>query len=248
MIVELFDDLSDVYDAMIDWPKRLAREEPFYRRLFDRVAARRVLDVACGTGRHAAMFQSWGLEVEGSDISPKMIERARRRFAESESLRWSVRGFDQPIRPVRPFDVAVCVGNSLALAADWATARRAVHAMLAAVRPGGLTVVQVLNLWRLPDGPCLWQKCKRADFDQGEVLVLKGIHRSGVRGFVELVVTRLADTRMQSDAAPLLGVEAVELEQAARDAGAASVELFGGYGYEPYDRTSSGDLVMVAHK
>ena len=39
-----FDDLSDVYEAMIDWPRRLAREEPFYRRLFERSDARRVLD------------------------------------------------------------------------------------------------------------------------------------------------------------------------------------------------------------
>ena len=29
-----FDDWTDVYEAMIDWPKRLAHEEPFYRGLF----------------------------------------------------------------------------------------------------------------------------------------------------------------------------------------------------------------------
>ena len=34
----MFDDFADVYDAMIDWPKRLAHEEPFYRRLFERLA------------------------------------------------------------------------------------------------------------------------------------------------------------------------------------------------------------------
>ena len=43
-----------------------------------------------------------------------------------------------------------------------AAARRAVAEMLAAVRPGGAVVVQVLNLWRLPDGPCVWQKRRRA--------------------------------------------------------------------------------------
>ena len=73
----MFDDLADVYEAMIDWPKRLAHEEPFYRRLFERLGARSVLDVACGTGRHAAMFHSWGLRVEGADLSPAMIDRAR---------------------------------------------------------------------------------------------------------------------------------------------------------------------------
>ena len=31
---ELFHDLTDVYEALVNWPQRLAREEPFYRRLF----------------------------------------------------------------------------------------------------------------------------------------------------------------------------------------------------------------------
>ena len=68
-MANLFQDLTDVYEAMIDWPKRLAREEPFYRRWFERCGARSVLDVACGTGHHGAMFHRWGLRVEGADLS-----------------------------------------------------------------------------------------------------------------------------------------------------------------------------------
>ena len=75
----MFDDelVADIYDVMIDWPKRLAHEGPFFRRLFQRADARRVLDAACGTGRHAALMHSWGLEVEAADISPAMIARAK---------------------------------------------------------------------------------------------------------------------------------------------------------------------------
>ena len=117
----MFDDLADIYEAMIDWPKRLAHEGPFYRRLFDRLGVASVVDVACGTGHHAAMFHDWGLRVEGADLSPAMIERARQTFGEPPGLRWVVRGFDEPIAPAEPFDAAVCVGNSLALAPDVAT-------------------------------------------------------------------------------------------------------------------------------
>ena len=78
--MEVFDDLTDVYEAMIDWPKRLANEGPFYRRCFERVGVRCVADVACGTGHHAAMFHSWNLRVEGSDLSPRMIEPAPEPF------------------------------------------------------------------------------------------------------------------------------------------------------------------------
>ena len=40
----------ELYDALVDWPKRLANEEPFYRQLFERYNVKSVLDVACGTG------------------------------------------------------------------------------------------------------------------------------------------------------------------------------------------------------
>lgn len=242
------DDFTDVYEAMINWPKRLANEGPFFRGLFQRCGVQRVTDVACGTGHHAAMFHSWGLSVEGSDISQKMLELARTAFGESPTLRWTLRGFDQPIGPPGSIDAAVCIGNSLALAPDAATAREALRQMLAAVRPGGAAVVQVVNLWSIPDGPCLWQKTTRQKLPQGESLILKGIHRCSDRGFVELAVINLADTSLRSQAVPFLGLEQGDLESAAREGGAAEVNFFGGYQSQAYDPHSSVDLILVAQK
>ena len=234
---------------MIDWPKRLANEEPFYRRQFARIAARRVLDAACGAGRHAAMFHQWGLAVEGADLSPAMIARAQAHFAQSDRLRWIVRGFDQPIDAAEPFDAAVCVGNSLSLAADEAMVERAIGQMFAAVRGGGLVIVHVLNLWHLPDGPCLWQKCRRAALPAGEVLIIKGVHRSGPRGYVDLLVSDPSTgTMLQTECVGFLGLESSALDRTARRAGAARVFFFGGYQDQPYDRDQSVDLIMVAEK
>ena len=244
-----FGDLTEVYEAMIDWPKRLAHEEPFYRRVFERAGVGSVVDVACGTGQHAAMWHGWGLQVEGADVSPKMIERARANFGEPPGLRWQVRGFDSPIETQEPFDAAICVGNSLALAPDKATVERALGHMLAAVREGGLLVVHLLNLWRLAAGPCLWQKCLRTTLSQGDVLIVKGVHRSGTRGYVDLVVTALEGTvSMQSESVPFLGLEAEELGRLVRSAGATEVEVFGGYQEQPYERQKSVDLLLVARK
>jgi SAM-dependent methyltransferase len=262
----MFDDFAGAYEAMIDWPKRLAHEEPFYRRLFERLGIRSVIDVACGTGHHAAMFHSWGLRVEGADLSPAMIDRARATFGQPQGLHWTVRAFDQPVEPAEPFDAAICVGNSLALAPDAATAERAIRQMLGAVREGGAIVVQVLNLWRLSDGPCLWQKCRRIgdcpNFRLGEngtvpldaasptnCLILKGVHRCGDRGYVELIVTDLSgDAAMRSESTPFLGLEAADLERMASTAGAKKVAIFGGYQGQPYDRQQSVDLVVVAER
>jgi SAM-dependent methyltransferase len=248
MDAEAFNELTDVYEAMIDWPKRLAHEGPFYRRLFEQLGVRRVLDAACGTGRHAAMFHEWQLQVEGADLSPNMIARARAAFGEPPGLRWTVRPFDEPPEPAGAFDAAICVGNSLALAPDLETVARAVQCLLAAVRPGGAAVFHVLNLWRLDDGPCLWQKCRTARLELGEVLILKGVHRCETRGYVELVVVRPDGGEVRAESVRFLGLEAVELQDLARRAGAQQVDLFGGYQQEPYKRLRSQDLIVVARK
>jgi SAM-dependent methyltransferase len=249
MAEQRFGNLTDIYESIVDWPKRLAREGPWYRRLFDEIGATSVVDVACGTGQHAAMFHRWGLRVEGADVSPEMIERARTSFGEPPGLRWTVRGFDQPVREEGSFDVAICVGNSLALAADVSAARQAVRRMLEAIRVAGVAVVHVLNVWRLPDGPCVWQKHVRADLPTGQVLIAKGIHRSGDRAYVDWLVTPLdAPAEAASESIPLLGIEAEQLVQLAREAGATSVELCGGYQSQTYCRAESTDLIMVARK
>jgi SAM-dependent methyltransferase len=249
MGAELFSDLSGVYEAMIDWPKRLANEEPFYRRLFEEVKVRRVLDAACGTGWHANMFAAWRLRVEGADISAEMIARAKARFGESRRLRWVVRGFHQPVAPAKPFDAAICVGNSLALASDRATVRQAIQELFYAVRPGGVVVVHLLNLWRLPDGPCVWQKCKRAQLPTGDMLILKGVHRCGSQGFVDLVMVGYQQASLvYSESTPFLGLERDELEQMARASGAARLDFFGDYQHGAYDRAKSVDLLMVGTK
>jgi SAM-dependent methyltransferase len=244
-----FDDLTEIYDRLIDWPKRLANEEPFYRRWFEEVGVRRVVDVACGTGHHAAMFHRWGLAVEGSDVSPNMIDRAKEHFGQPEGLRWRVRGFEDPIEPDRPFDAAVCIGNSLALAGELSIVDRALQNMLAAVRPGGAVIVHVLNLWRLAEGPTIWQKCKRLDLPGGGAVVLKGVHRCGSRGFVDLAV--IPDQRpeqLRSESAEFLGLDPEQLTASARDGGAPEPQFFGDYGRGDYDRLGSVDLIMVARK
>ena len=249
MSQDVFRNMTEIYEAIVDWPKRLANEAPFYQRLFERVGVRSVVDVACGTGHHAALFHSWGWRVEAADCSENMLERARSNFPDLPRLRWVQREFDQPIEPQDSFDAAICVGNSLALASDRATVQRVIEQMFAGIRSGGIVVLHVLNLWRLPEGLCQWQKCQRVNLKHEEVLVVKGVHRAGTTGFVDLIVASLSSSpEMRSECVRLLGLEADELKTMCSNAGASSVQLWGDYQETPYDRSRSPDLIAVAQK
>ena len=58
-----YDELGEGYELMINWTARLNRESPFFRKLFKNHGVKRVLDCACGTGRHAIEFAGWGNRV-----------------------------------------------------------------------------------------------------------------------------------------------------------------------------------------
>jgi glycine/sarcosine N-methyltransferase len=241
-----FDDLTDIYDALIDWPKRLAAEGAFYQPMLERAGVKAIADVACGTGRHAAMFRDWGLDVIGADLSLAMLARARQLFGESPQLQWRQQSFDQPIAPAGSLDAVVCLGNSLALVKDRAQAHQALRTMIGAVRPGGLTIVHVLNVWALPDGPPVWQKSVRRSVNGQAVLLVKGVQRQGESARVNLlVIPPDAPEQFRTESVPFLALRGDDLAATAEACGAAA-QLFGSVKGSPYDAANSVDLTLVA--
>jgi glycine/sarcosine N-methyltransferase len=246
----LFDQAPDRYDALIDWPRRLDNEAPFYRHWFQQVDARRVLDAACGTGRHAHMFHEWGLEVEAADLSGSMIAWCRQRYGHYPDLRWVERPYTAPADPPGRFDAVVCVGNSLALNDTTQSIAPALQAMVTSLRPEGVCIVQVLNLWRLPDGPTVWQKCVRTQLAGGDHVLLKSVRRTGDRAFIDLADLELTaagvSSRFQADT--FIGLRADDLAAAAQAAGADHIQFFGNYQRQPYDPATSPDLILVCRR
>ena len=152
MNVPLYDGLSADYDRFVHWPKRLAAELPFIERQLVASGARRVLDVACGTGQHAIALARQGYQVTGADLSAPMIARAQenaaiRRGEAPYSPDFVVAGFGELATKVGgSFDALLCLGNSL----PHVLAEQALQATLAdfaaVLRPGGLLLVQNRNL------------------------------------------------------------------------------------------------------
>lgn len=103
---------------------------------------RKLLELGCGTGRHAMTLAELGWKVTGIDISPPMVAQARCRAAKAVEITWTKPTFDVgdivDLRLGRTYDAVVSLFHVLGyqtsnreLAASMLTA--AIH-----LRPGGL--------------------------------------------------------------------------------------------------------------
>ena len=142
-----FDDISLAYDNSIDWKSRLSREMPFLLSLIENTKNPRVLDVASGSGRHSIALAVHGAEVIGIDSSKSMVKAAENHakeqgvnpkffVADMVDIKATVEG---------PFDLIICLGNSLALVNDIDTLKQVVKDVFNLLKDGGSFVAQVLN-------------------------------------------------------------------------------------------------------
>ena len=98
---------------------------------------RRLLDVACGTGRHLE-YLSGDFYTEGLDTSEDMLAAARRRNPEVTFHRADMTGFHLG----RTFDVVTCLFGSLGYVKTLDNLARAVSCMAAHLTPGGMLLIE----------------------------------------------------------------------------------------------------------
>lgn len=237
----------EIYEQLVNWPRRLEREAPLFRGVFEGCNARSVLDLACGTGHHAAMFAEWGLDVLGVDGSEEMVAFARQTHGETERLRWRFGRMETVLPELGRFDAIVCLGNSFAMLSDLSTAQRTLAAIAGALNAGGVAIVHVLNFARLPDGPVVWQKGRRVTASGAEWFLTKGVHRAGGRAFIDVAPVPLEkpDDTSHCRSKEILLLKPADFS-APLEAAGCRVEAFGDHKRTPFAAGESVDLIVVA--
>jgi SAM-dependent methyltransferase len=106
-------------------------------------ASRRVVDLACGTGRHAIELERLQHQVVGIDHSESMLRAARTNAAAAGS-RIELRQGDLGSLDVRdaPFDAVTCLFDSIGYVRTNEGLERAFQGIRRSLRPGGLLVFE----------------------------------------------------------------------------------------------------------
>jgi SAM-dependent methyltransferase len=228
---------GEEYHAL--YPHRDAEDARRAMELIRRVGAwrpeERVLDLACGAGRHAAELERAGACVTGLDLSPAMLHGARQRSRVA-----LVRG-DMRALPFRAgcFGLVVNLFTSFGYFRTEAEHGEVVRQVGRVLAPGGRFVIDYLNA----------DQVRRAlQRDTEEITDL----RSGARvrrrfseegRYVVKEIELRAEHRSFQERVRLFS--AAELEALLRDAGLSVVARFGGYDGRPLAADAPRVILMA---
>ncbi|MHB9031624.1 MAG: class I SAM-dependent methyltransferase [Anaerolineae bacterium] len=248
-----YDSFANEYDLFVNWPERLAVELPFLVQVLQNIQAKRVLDVAGGTGQHAMALVKAGYRVSLADISPAMLQQAQR-TAEDRHLELPVElaGFGDLRRHFsEPFDVLLCLGNSIPHVLDTSSLQRTVADMASVIRPGGVLLWQLRNFahvlavqerFMAPQGGGTlqdeWLFVRFYDFIPPRILfnMLKLRKEAGGKWRQQLEQTLLYPWVRE------------EIEPVLLAGGWQPPSIYGNLKGEPFDKETSRDLVLVSRR
>ena len=137
----------DAASAEMAWTDRTGPEVDRVARILQPRGDERVLDLACGSGRHSLELRRRGYEVVGADISTDLIEIARRDAAAADLEVDFVRADLRELDFEDEFDLVLNLNDGAIgyLESDEEN-RRSFEVIARALRPGGRNLVQLPNI------------------------------------------------------------------------------------------------------
>lgn len=135
--MSVFAAYSQYYDLLYR-DKDYAGEARYVHELIEkhRPGARTVLDLGCGTGRHAALLAERGYELTGVDLSEEMLKVARATAPQLSFVQGDVRS----VRLNRKFDVVASLFHVMSYQTTNADLRAALATLREHLSPGGMFV------------------------------------------------------------------------------------------------------------
>ena len=203
---------------------------------------RRVLDLACGSGRHALSFARRGyVDVGGLDLSPTLLAEAKH-AAEFEGL--PVRFFERDMRdlPEERFDLALNLFTSFGYFDNDEENAAVIKAVAEHLSPGGYFVIDFFN-----------SRWLRSHYIARDERTLQSGSRLEQTRWIEngriekrLIIREHDEAREYIESVRLF--ELSDFATMFENAGLRLTHTFGGYTGEPYSAELSHRLIMFAQR
>jgi SAM-dependent methyltransferase len=137
----------DAASAEMAWTDRTGPEVDRVAKILQPRGDERVLDMACGSGRHSLELRRRGFSVVGADISPELIEIARRDAAEENLAVDFVLADLRDLEFDSEFDLVLNLNDgAIGYLESDVENLRTFEVISRALRPGGRNLIQLPNI------------------------------------------------------------------------------------------------------
>ncbi len=141
------------WDELIDWEMRAKSEGDFFINVLKERGAKKILDVATGTGFHSVRLLEAGFDVVSADGSPEMLakafDNARKRGHILRTVQADWRWLNRDIHG--KFDAVICLGNSFTHLFSERDRRKTLAEFYAALNHDGVLILDQRNYDRILD-------------------------------------------------------------------------------------------------
>lgn len=198
----------------------------------------KLIDIACGKGRHAIYFNKKGMTVTGIDLSPNSIAFAKQN--ENSNLQFSVHDMREVYKE-NYFDIATNLFTSFGYFDNEEDEKKAIHAMAKNLKSDGLLIIDFMNVKKVITHLILSEK-KKIDG------IIFNIKRSIYNDYI------IKDIEIINDNKTLYFQEKVKLITLAKfsaiinNTGLKIIDIFGNYKLDHFNATKSDRLILICKK
>ncbi|AVI51423.1 SAM-dependent methyltransferase [Pukyongia salina] len=136
---------------------------------FQDLETKSILDLGCGTGNHANLLSELGYTVDGVDIAPEMIERAKQKFSENNGLNFYL-GDITKFNNEKQYDAVISLFHVLSYQNSNTDVLKSMQTAYNHLKPGGLFI---FDYWYGPAVLTDLPQVRTKEIGNDEILVLR---------------------------------------------------------------------------
>lgn len=198
----------------------------------------KILDIACGRGRHAIFLNQQGFDVVGADLSKNNIDFAKQ--FENERLKFYINDMRKLLFP-QAFEYVLNLFTSFGYFEDDAEDLQVIQAIADSLKPNGKLVIDFLN-------PSFVQKKIVTEEEKTLDDIPFWIYKKIENGFIKKEIQFEVEDKLYQYIERVKLITLEKFKDYFSKTNLKILETFGDYHLQPYDINNSERLILVVQK
>ena len=198
----------------------------------------KLIDIACGKGRHATYFNSLGFDVVGLDLSPNSIAYAK----ENENKTLQFLEYDmREVYQKNNFDIATNLFTSFGYFEKDSDEKKAINAMASNLKTGGFLIIDFMNV-KMVIANLVLKEQKTIDG------ITFNIRRKVENNYIIKDIKIIDGEIKEHFQEKVKAITLANYSEFITTAGLKIIDIFGNYKLEDFNAITSDRLILICKK